>query len=109
MEWTALKEDFDSNFRRIRKADIERIVLSRASDEAVESGNRVELREASSSYTASYYYRIKGQYHELVMQSEKAKKRATAGGSTAGGDVAACRLLFEYCDLLFKVLREQWN
>jgi hypothetical protein len=61
--------------------------LPRACDDAIKSGNRVELREANS------------QYQELVLQWAKAKKRAAAGGSTAGGDVAACRLLVEYCDL----------
>jgi hypothetical protein len=108
MEWEALKEDFDTDFRRIRKADVDRMKLSRDGDEAVASGDRVGLTAANNSYTSSYHS-AKGQYQELLLQWEKAKKRATAGGSTAGGDVAASRLVFEYCDLLFKVLREQWS
>jgi hypothetical protein len=110
MEWVALKEDFDADFRRIRKADVDRMdgELSRDGDEAVASGDRVGLTAANNSYTSSFHS-AKGQYQELLLQWEKAKKRSTAGGPTAGGGVAASRLVFEYCDLLFKVLREQWS
>jgi hypothetical protein len=45
----------------------------------------------------------------LLLQKEKAKKRASAGGSVAGGDAAASSLLFELADLLFRAFREQWN
>jgi hypothetical protein len=113
IEWEALKEDFDADFRRIRKADFGRMELSRPDgDEAAASGGaRVGgLTAANNSYTPSFHG-VKGQYQELLLQLqwEKAKKRATAGGPTASGDVAASRLVFEYCDLLFKVLREQWS
>jgi hypothetical protein len=81
-----MKEDFDADFRRIRKAGhrgdgIVTRELSRDGDEAVASASRAGLTETSNRYTASYH-RVKGQYQELLMQWEKAKKRATVGGST---------------------------
>jgi hypothetical protein len=45
----------------------------------------------------------------LLLQKEKAKKRASAGGPVAGGGAAASGLAFELADLLFRVFREQWN
>jgi hypothetical protein len=43
MEWAALKDDFDADFRRLRKSDVDRMGLSRNGDEAVASGDRVGL------------------------------------------------------------------
>ena len=64
---------------------------------------------ATSDVYISSYHSAKSSYQELLLQNEKAKKRASAGGSVAGGDAAASGLVFEYCDLLFKAFREQRN
>jgi hypothetical protein len=42
VEWTALKQDFDADFRSIRKADIEGMELSRDGDAAVAIARRLE-------------------------------------------------------------------
>jgi hypothetical protein len=87
MGWSALKEDFDSDFR-IRKADIERMELSRDGDEAVASGVRVGLTAANNSYTPSYHI-AKGQYRNKPPRSKQQKvgpKKyyAVAVGRTTG-------------------------
>jgi hypothetical protein len=112
IEWaglgTRLKDDFDADFRRLGQADLNRMELSRVGDKAVVHGDLVGMTATNDVYTSSYHS-LKGSYQELLLQKEKAKKRASAGGSVAGGDAAASRLVFEYCDLLFKVFREQWS
>jgi hypothetical protein len=75
--------------------------LSRVGDKAVAHGDVVGMTAANGVYTSSFHS-LKGSYQELLLQKEKAKKRASAGGSVAGGDAAATCLVFEYCDLLFK-------
>jgi hypothetical protein len=85
--------------------------LSRVGDDTAASGDLVGMTATNAVYTSSFHS-VKGSYQELLLQKEKekAKKRASAGGSVAGGDAAASRLVFEYCDLLFKALREQcWS
>jgi hypothetical protein len=108
MEWAALKDDFDADFRRLRQADLNRMELSRVGDKAVAHGDLAGMTATNDVYISSYHS-AKGSYQELLLQKEKAKKRASAGGSVAGGDAAASRLVFEYCGLLFKAFREQWN
>jgi hypothetical protein len=101
-----LKDDFDADFRRLGQADLNRMELPQVGDKAVAHGDVVGMSAANEVYTSSYHS-PKGSYQELLLQKEKAKKRASAGGSVAGGDAAASDLIFEYCDLLFKALREQ--
>jgi hypothetical protein len=71
MEWVAPKGDFDADFRRLRKSDVDRMELSRDGDEAAgASGDRVGLTAANNSYTPSFHS-AKGQYQELLLQWEK--------------------------------------
>jgi hypothetical protein len=107
MEWAGLKDDFDADLRRLGQADLNRMELPRVGDKAVAHGDVVGMTAANGVYTLSFHS-LKGSYQELLLQKEKAKKRASAGaGSVAGGDAAASCLVFEYCDLLFKAFREQ--
>jgi hypothetical protein len=108
MEWAGLKDDFDADFRRLGQADLNRMELSQVGGKAVAHGDAVGMTAANGVYTSSFHS-LKGSYQELLLQKEKAKKRASAGGSVAGGDAAASCLVFEYCDLLFKAFREQWS
>ena len=108
VEWEELKADFAADFRRLSQADFNRMELSRAGDKAVAQGDVAAMAVANGIYTSSFHS-LKGSYQELLLQKEKAKKRASAGGSVAGGDAAASSLVFELADLLFKVFREQWH
>jgi GTP cyclohydrolase III len=108
VEWEALKEDFDADFRRLREADLNRMELPRVGDKAVAHSDLVGMTATNDVYISSYHS-AKGSYQELLLQKEKVKKRASAGGSVAGGDAAASGSVFEYCGLLFKALREQWS
>jgi hypothetical protein len=78
VEWEALKGDFDADFRRLRQVDLNRMEFSRVGDEAVASGDRVGLTATNNVYTSSFHS-AKSQYQELLLQKEKAKKRASAG------------------------------
>jgi hypothetical protein len=82
--------------------------LPRVGDKAVAHSDLVGMTATRDVYISSYHS-AKGSYQELLLQTEKAKKRASAGGPVAGGDAAASGLVFEYCDLFFKAFREQWN
>jgi hypothetical protein len=106
IEWAGLKDDFDADFRRLVQADLNRTELSRVGDKAVAHGNVAGMTATNDVYTSSYHS-PKGSYQALLLQKEKAKKRASAGGSVAGGDAAASGLVFEYGDILFKAFRGQ--
>jgi hypothetical protein len=47
------------------------------------------MTAAHGVYTSSFHSPKGFSYQELLLQKEKAKKRASAGGSVAGGDAAA--------------------
>jgi hypothetical protein len=100
VEWEALKEDFDADFRRLRQADLNRMELPRVGDDAVARGDRVGMTATNNVYTSSFHS-AKSQYQELLLQKEKAKKRASAGGPIAGGGAAASSLVFEYLAISF--------
>jgi hypothetical protein len=108
VEWSYLQADFDADFRRLSHSDVNRMELSRAGDEAVAKGDVAGMTAANGVYT-SCFHSLKGSYQELLLQKEKAKKRASAGGSVAGEDTAASSLVFELADLLFRVFCEQWD